>query len=353
MKPTILVAPLHWGLGHATRCIPIIHALIADGYCPIIASDGAALELLQKEFPNQIFETLPSYSIRYASNRSAFKRVLIAQIPKLIKAVILEKKRTAHLVKKYDLTGIISDNRFGVRHASVPSVILSHQLQLLSGTTTPISSFLNRMQINAFDACWVPDTSGQYCSGALSDPSNIKVPVYYTGILSRFTYQKLEQKEQLLVLLSGPEPQRSILEEIVTAQLQNSSLRVVLVCGNVEENQNVAQIGSITKYNFMLQKELEEVIQTSALVISRSGYTTLLDMIRLQKRVLLIPTPGQSEQEYLADYFHSKEMAHCVSQEDFTYKDVQKALKYTPLRMSQEQCFDTNLLRCFQSKGEF
>ena len=77
----ILVAPLNWGLGHATRCIPIIRALKAHNFEPVIASDGAALQLLKKEFPDLEHVELPSYNITYPKNGKRFKSKLISETP--------------------------------------------------------------------------------------------------------------------------------------------------------------------------------------------------------------------------------------------------------------------------------
>ena len=146
----ILIAPLNWGLGHATRCIPIIKELQQFGFTPIIASDGVALRLLQKEFPELVSIELPSYEIEYAKDEKDFKWKLIKNSPKMIQAIFEEKKKVKALVKQYDLKGIISDNRLGVYSKKVPSVFITHQLNVLSGKTTWISSKLHQFFIAKF-----------------------------------------------------------------------------------------------------------------------------------------------------------------------------------------------------------
>ena len=153
----ILVAPLNWGLGHATRCIPIIRELEKNGFTPIIASDGIALELLQKEFPYLQSVALPSYEIEYAIDGANFKWKLIKNSPKMIQAIFEEKKLVKNLVTTFDLKGIISDNRLGVRSKKIPSVFITHQLNVLSGKTTWISSKLHQHYIKKFTECWIPD----------------------------------------------------------------------------------------------------------------------------------------------------------------------------------------------------
>ena len=157
MTKNILVAPLNWGLGHATRCIPVIRELERYGYNPIIASDGIALSILQKEFPHLTSVALPSYEIEYAKDGADFKWKLIKNSPKMIQAIFEEKKLVKKLVKVHNLQGIISDNRLGVYSKKVPSVFITHQLNVLSGKTTWISSKLHQYFIGKFNECWVPD----------------------------------------------------------------------------------------------------------------------------------------------------------------------------------------------------
>ena len=213
-KSRILVAPLNWGLGHATRCIPIINALITGGYEPIIASDGIALDLLRKEFPRLKSFELASYDITYTKSGKHFKLKLLGESPKILKAIKREKKQVKQLVSEYGITGIISDNRLGVRHKKIPSVFITHQLNVLSGDTTWISSKLHMNYIRKFKACWVPDVRKEPgLSGIMGHLNEYSIPTYYLGVLSRFKQKRLPVENDLLVILSGPEPQRSLLKE--------------------------------------------------------------------------------------------------------------------------------------------
>jgi len=207
-KKRILVAPLHWGLGHATRCIPIINALIEHGFEPIIASDGAALDLLKKEFPKLIYLELPSYNIEYSKKGQSLKLKLFKSIPKILKAIKVEKRVTQTIIKKYKIDGIISDNRFGVFSSKVPSVYITHQLNVLSGNTTWISTKLHQHIIKKYDECWIPDVEGKSnLSGRLGHLKHAPFPLKYLGVISRFEKSKLPVIYDLLVLLSGPEVQ--------------------------------------------------------------------------------------------------------------------------------------------------
>ncbi|AUS05657.1 glycosyltransferase [Pseudotamlana carrageenivorans] len=333
MKKQVLVAPLNWGLGHATRCIPIINALIADNFIPIIASDGAALDLLRKEFPNISTIELPSYNVTYAKNGKHFKLKLIKDSPKLLKAIKREKKAVAEILDTHDIAGIISDNRIGVRNKKVPSVFITHQLYVLSGSTSWLSTKMHQKFIKKFDRCWVPDIPGEpNLSGKLGHVKTFDIPTEYIGPLSRFTASNEVIKNDLMVLISGPEPQRSFLEEKLLQELKSYTGKIVFVKGQMEAQQTKEVIGNITIYNFMTSKLLEKTINESALIISRSGYTTVMDLAKLNKKAFFIPTPGQFEQEYLAERLWELSMVPTCHQDEFTIDKLEEIVAYEGLK---------------------
>ncbi|WP_345275711.1 glycosyltransferase [Litoribaculum gwangyangense] len=333
MKKKILVAPLNWGLGHATRSIPIINALIHEGFEPILASDGVALTLLRKEFPNLSSIELPSYNVTYAKNGKHFKWKLLKDSPKLLKAIKAEKKAIGVILENNDISGIISDNRLGVRSKKVPSVFITHQLNVLSGNTTWLSTKVHQEIIKKFDACWVPDVEGDVnLSGKLGHVKSFEIPTKYIGPLSRFTKMNSEVKNDLMVLISGPEPQRTLLEEKLLLELKNYTGKVVFVKGIMEKEQNMQVIGNMTIYNFMTSHLLEKTINESALILSRSGYTTVMDLAKLNKRAFFIPTPGQFEQEYLAKRFMELQLVPSCNQDDFTVKNLDVVAIYEGLK---------------------
>ncbi|MFD1017300.1 glycosyltransferase [Winogradskyella rapida] len=348
-KKRILVAPLNWGLGHATRCIPIINTLIRHDFEPIIASDGYALELLKKEFPQLKAIELPSYNITYAKKANSFKLKLLKDTPHLLKTIKKEKKRIATLVKDEELSGIISDNRFGVRHKSVPSVFITHQLRVLSGNTTWLSSKIHQNIISKFNTCWVPDHSGALnLSGDLGHVTTSANTINYIGPLTRFRKQDLQTKYQLLVLLSGPEPQRTFLEEKLIQELKDYRGNVLFIKGQVEAEQHITVQGSITFYNFMTSEELEKAINESELILSRSGYTTIMDLAKLEKKAFFIPTPGQFEQLYLAKRLHNQQVAPCCKQDKFSIKMLSEVDLYTGFKALKTEVNLSELFSIFQ-----
>ncbi|MGC1472320.1 MAG: glycosyltransferase [Psychroserpens sp.] len=301
-KKRILVAPLNWGLGHATRCIPIIRALITHQFEPIIASDGVALQLLIKEFPDLDYIALPSYHITYPKNGKFFKLKMFWSTPKLLKAIKAENHMVKAIIKSHDIQGIISDNRFGVYHDTLPSVFITHQLQVLSGNTTWLSTKLHQRIIKRFNECWVPDTVGDTnLSGKLSHTRNAELPVKFIGCLSRFKQTECSITYNVMVLISGPEPQRTCIETKLRSEFKNFGGKVLFVRGVVEKVCKVSEERNMTVYNYMTSSQLETAINESELIVSRSGYTTIMDLARMRKKAFFIPTPGQFEQEYLAE----------------------------------------------------
>jgi uncharacterized protein (TIGR00661 family) len=298
---TILIAPLNWGLGHATRCIPIIKALQENNFVPIIASDGIALELLRKEFPFLQTLELPSYQIEYAKNSKNFKWKLIRNCPKMIVAVLEEKKLVKQWIPKYNIDGIISDNRLGVYSRKVPSVFITHQINVMSGSTTWITSKLHQHIIKKYTECWVPDFEGKRnLSGDLGHLKKTKLKLKYIGPLSRMQKREVPKQYDLMILLSGPEPHRELLEEKLKNEVKNYVGKVVFIKGIIEKDQKEEQIDHVTYYNFMNTPQLEQTFNESDVVLCRSGYTTIMDLVQLEKKAFFIPTPGQYEQEYLA-----------------------------------------------------
>lgn len=333
MKKNILVAPLNWGLGHATRCIPIIKALEENNFNPIIASDGVALALLKKEFPHLVSVELPPYDISYAEKGKNFKWKLLAQMPKMFKAVYSERKIVTQIIENHSIDGIISDNRLGVYSRKIPSIFMTHQLNVLSGKTSWLTTKVHSKFISKFDQCWVPDNdSMSNLTGKLGHLKNSLKNLVYIGPLSRFEKRRRKIKYDLMVILSGPEPQRTILEQKIIKELETFEGNVVFIKGVVEANQISSVIGSITFYNFMNSEQLENTFNQSEKVLCRSGYTTVMDLAKLEKKAFFIPTPGQYEQEYLAEKYRIDGIAPSCKQEEFSIDKLKTIENYKGLQ---------------------
>lgn len=332
LRKRILIAPLNWGLGHATRCIPIIHALTAHEFEPVIASDGNALSLLRKEFPELESIELPSYDIKYPKKGHHFKLKMLQSSPKMMKAIKAEKKAIARIIEAYAIDGIISDNRLGVHNENLPCVFITHQIQVLSGNTTWLSTKLHQNIIKRFHECWVPDNLGDInLSGKLSHTYIHELPVKYIGPLSRFKREDLKMKYDVMVLLSGPEPQRSLLETMLLDEFKNYSGKVVFIKGIIEDEQHISEENHMTIYNYMTSEQLNKTLNESALIVARSGYTTIMDLTKLNKKAFFIPTPGQFEQVYLAKRLKKLGIVPSCNQNEFTLEKLNDVSEYKGL----------------------
>jgi uncharacterized protein (TIGR00661 family) len=329
---TILIAPLNWGLGHATRCIPIIKALQENNFTPIIASDGIALELLKKEFPYLKTLELPSYQIEYAKNGKNFKWKLMKSLPKMIEAIREEKRIVNKWIKKYKIGGIISDNRLGVISSKVPSVFITHQLNVMTGNTTWITSKLHQNIIKKYNACWIPDVNGhKNLTGKLGHLENNSLNLSYLGPLSRMHKMALPIQYDLMIILSGPEPQRGLLEAHLIEEVKRFVGKVVFVKGIIEKEQKKEQIENVTYYNFMKTRQLEQAFNESEKVLCRSGYTTIMDLVKLNKKAFFIPTPGQYEQIYLAEKLQSEGLVPFATQANFKIENLSQIEQFKGL----------------------
>ena len=328
-RPRVLVAPLDWGLGHATRCIPVIFKLLEQRCDVIVAAEGAVKFLLQKEFPDLVFIELRGYRMRYSRNRFWMPLKLMVQFPKLIYRVYAEKRWLQETVDAYKIDAVISDNRLGLSHKKIPGVYITHQLLIKTGNrfTERIAQIIHYHFINKYKACWVPDAAGKInLAGELSHPVLLpKIPLQYLGLLSRFENTVIGFKYDLCIILSGPEPQRTVFEKIILNEVKGLRGNVILLRGLPgklladELNNPVLEIK-----DHLSAAELSIVLQQSKMVISRCGYTTVMDLVKLQKRAILVPTPGQTEQEYLARYLHQQKLFYCAQQKNFSLQDVLK-----------------------------
>ena len=306
--------------------------------------------LLQKEFPFLKSYTLPSYKIRYTKSGKSLKFKLLFSIPSVFLAVKKEQKIINEIIKKEGIKGVISDNRFGVHSKNIPSVYITHQLQVLSGLTTKITSTIHQKIINKFDECWVPDVANEFnLSGELGHLKDYNFNLKYVGVLSRFKSVEKPLKYDLLVLLSGPEPQRTQLEVKLLKALKNYKGSVLFVRGVLNTSIKISDAKNIEIKDYLLTEELEEVLNSSKLVIARSGYSTIMDLAVLGKKAFFIPTPGQQEQQYLAKKLSENKIAPYVQQDDFKIEDLKLTENYMGFEIYKSE-IDLNRFKLFQSK---
>jgi UDP:flavonoid glycosyltransferase YjiC (YdhE family) len=299
----VLVAPLNWGLGHASRCVPLVRHLRSRGVEVMLASDGEALQLLRAEFPDLRCLELPSYRIRYKSENMV--RNMAWQLPRIYKAIRDEHKALRGLASETPLDGIISDNRYGCFLPNVPNVLLTHQLApIVPGKfyARCVKGLVERA-LARFDAIWVPDVAeSPGLSGRLSHLVHpIHPKVQYLGLLSRMDGHIREHEYDLIAVLSGPEPQRTYLEQVLLEQLLALEGRFLLVQGKTRAKTHHFAAEHVEVVSYLTSADLCERVAASRAVVCRSGYSSLMDLAVMGKKAIVVPTPGQTEQEYLAE----------------------------------------------------
>jgi UDP:flavonoid glycosyltransferase YjiC (YdhE family) len=340
---SVLIAPLDWGLGHATRCIPVIKELINQGARVVIASAGPQKALLSAEFPGLELLDLPGYDIRYKQGLF-LKWGLVFQAPYILKQIKRENQWLADFIQSHKPDIVISDNRYGLYHPEVYCVFLTHQLAIQTGLGSLVNRFImkwNYRLIRKFSVCWIPDwPEGISLAGKLSHPTTKPpVPARYVGILSRLKpFPPKPEKNTLLVLLSGPEPQRTDFEKCVLSQLEYLSLQCTVVRGLP----GIASPGSISTdavhiVNHLPAEQLNVLMNASDLIITRSGYSSIMDLVQLGRNAILVPTTGQAEQEYLGNHMQEMNWMVCVPQKNFNLKKAIQKFRSSNLTLPQKE----------------
>jgi uncharacterized protein (TIGR00661 family) len=316
----VLIIPLDWGLGHATRCIPLIQHMLNLGWKVSLAGEGKTAKLLSMEFPELPTLHIKGYRISYPKKGWLFIPKIILQIPKIIAAIIHEHFWLKQKMKKHAWDLIISDNRYGLFTCKARTIIITHQLNLISGLGKPIDLLIREITylfLQRYNTCWVPDTEDDMnISGILSHPNKLPKNVEYIGPISRMEKNNAAEKNIILLLLSGPEPQRTILEDILVAQANEIDETFICIRGLPTDEPLKTNTKNIQFINHVGANDLSAYIHESKMVVCRTGYSTVMDLIKLQKKALMIPTPGQTEQEYLGkrlkqlDWFMIQDQQH-------------------------------------------
>ncbi|ANH82927.1 glycosyl transferase family 28 [Niabella ginsenosidivorans] len=323
-KKNILVAPLDWGLGHTTRCIPVICELLKQGARVWAAGNEVQLRLLQQELPDIEYLHLDGYNVHYSAKKGSFLRTMAKQTPAILKAIKHEREWLQKLIHKQPIDGIISDNRFGLSCPGIPAVFITHQLRIknpLGKMAEGLAQNINYKWINQFSRCWIPDDeAAPGLAGALSHPLKMpSVPCSYIGPLSRMQpAAKYEKGDHILVLLSGPEPQRSLFEKIIFNQMPLAGHNFVVVRGLPNAGGPLLPVlDHVIVFDHLPTDQLNRYLCSAAVVICRSGYSSIMDISAVGARAILIPTPGQTEQEYLAALLERSKKAVISTQEHF------------------------------------
>ncbi|UCE73333.1 MAG: hypothetical protein JSV56_09900 [Methanomassiliicoccales archaeon] len=335
----VLYGVCSWGLGHATRSLPIIRKLIEEGNEVTIVSTGSSLELLKMELKDKArYLDFEDYPLPYTEKSKVFLLKFIYFSPRLIRSIIDEHKSIVKFIDKNKFDFIISDNRYGIFHRNIPSFLITHQLRVIAPAR--IKSVENSFErFNAyfqryFKNIMVPDYEHDGISGDLAHNLNHlkSKKVRYFGIISDFKKMEVAEDVDLLFSISGPEPQRQVLEDLVIQQINDIEGNIILSLGRNLNNKIDAMRNSLNEniqlYDFLPGEQREMIMNRAKFIISRSGYSTLMDIYALGKRAMFIPTPQQTEQEYLAKYHESMG--------NFLYKNQHEIDLLTDLKIAKK-----------------
>ena len=337
----ILVAALDWGLGHATRCVPIIRRLQNQGYEVILASGGTAKKFFENYFPELLVLDKPSYNISYPKDKSMVSAML-RKTPAIIRTIISEHFWLKKIISEHKISEVISDNCYGLWNKKIHSIFITHQLQIKCPKKLHfLEFFLHKIVlffVRKYDECYIPDLAGiiNY-SGELSHQNPLPSNARFIGLLSRFSDNKSELEStsyDIVFLLSGPEPQRTILENKFVKLLRGQNKKCCIIRGIPGNSAQRENTDEFIWYNHLPDDELKSILLNSKKIICRSGYSTIMDLVELGVKAMLIPTPGQTEQEYLAKYNCSKhnEQFEMIRQENIALKDLIREVNRPSIR---------------------
>jgi len=302
----IFIAPLDWGLGHATRCVPLIRKLSMNNTL-ILGVTPLTKFIFDDEFPSLKKINVEPYNISYSKKYSLSLKLLL-DFPRIKKVINKENEQLKHIIKENKIDVVISDNRLGLFHKSIESVYMTHQVNIQAGILSFIANKIHHYYIKNYTTIWIPDFENekQSLAGKLSHASPFK-NTNYIGPLSRLEKNISDAFSfDYLFLISGPEPHRTSLENTLIEIATKTNKKICLVRGtNLSLETKISR--NMIVYDLPNSKILSQLITTSETIICRSGYSSLMDLHQLnKKKLILIPTPTQPEQIYLAEYWQKK-----------------------------------------------
>ncbi|MFZ9660453.1 MAG: glycosyltransferase [Chitinophagaceae bacterium] len=327
----IIIAMMDWGLGHTTRCIPLIRQLQSLQCCITIAANTQQRSILERELHDIEYLELEGYQINYSQKGHSFFLKLFSQLPKFLLKIRQEQQWLQQLQHSHHFQAVISDNRYGFYLKGIPSVFITHQLSPISGKGKWLDIFIRFVHykmIRNFQEIWIPDFEGSpNLAGKLSHPKKLPGNAFYIGPQTRFVDSVVDNTSRVykvLAILSGPEPQRTILENILLQQMKSVEGKCILIRGLPNGEIMNVQPANIEIFQHLDTNQFMQYLNQSEIVICRSGYSSIMDLICLKKKAILVPTPGQTEQEYIAKEMQEKKIYPFVNQENF---DINHALQ--------------------------
>lgn len=315
----ILFGVCAWGLGHATRTLPIIRKVLKEGHEVTVVSSGRALSMLRQELGDDPkYAELEDYQPPETLNPSFLVLATLLRFPVYVTSMFHEHDFVRRFVLDRKVDVIFSDNRYGFYSRDIPSYFLGHQLRILNPLGNRVledgTEVYNNYFLKRYAGVLVPDYEEEGLAGRLAHDLSIidEKHLNYIGALSEFSYRSAVEDVDVFVSISGPEPSRSSFERLVMKQLEGFKGRVVVSLGKPEDKNH----SSPNTNSYFNRKEREDLLNRSRIVVARSGYSTVMDLFSLRKRGFLIPTPGQLEQEYLAELHKERRTFYSVHESE-------------------------------------
>ncbi len=335
----IIYGVCSWGLGHATRSLPVIRKLIEENNELTIISNGRSLELLKKELGKNIkYFDIPDYPMLLSENSRQFMAKSVVYWPSFIRSMESELQKLKKILENRKCDRIISDSRYGLYSRKIPSFFISHQIRIMNPLRIKMfergSEIFNLFFFKRYAGVIIPDYKDDNLSGDLSH--NLRRidenKIHYVGALSDFKKKKIRKDIDYLISISGPEPQRTMFEKKLVSQVNDLKGRVVITLGKTEKKDKFNK-KNIETHSFLSKEKREDFLNRTKLVISRSGYSTIMDLAIIGAKALMTPTPGQVEQEYLGQYHNKKGTFFSVNQNSIDLRrDVEFAKKRTGIK---------------------
>jgi hypothetical protein len=318
--------------------IPLARKLREMNHNVIIGSGEDHLSLFRTEIPGLSSVCFPGFKPGYSRFLPQYISLLF-KIPVLLYYIITEHFRLNKLIKEFAVDIVISDNRFGLWNRKITTVYVTH-MPLIPFPKhfkflEPVGIALHRIIIKKYTFCFIPDLPGdENLSGRLSHGIKLPVNTRYIGILSRFIPSEHvpevnpDNSQHNTVILSGPEPQREILKQKLISLLKNSKIHTIMFEGRPRMNGEISREANFTFYSHLPGPRMKEIIESSVNIITRSGYTTIMELVSLNCTAMIIPTPGQTEQEYLAEYLSEKGWFSTMKQDE-----IKTGISFTPVAL--------------------
>lgn len=332
--------------------------MINNGFEVTIAASEISIKVLKNEFPDLKFFLLKGYRIQYSYKKRFLPFKILLQTPKILLTIRNENRWLQKLCETENFDLIISDNRFGFFHKKIPSVFITHQLMIYSKNARMRKWMqqINYKYINRFSYCWIPDFKEQpNLAGDLSHPTvKPAIPIVYLGPLSRFKKENtagIQKKYQLCFLLSGPEPQRTLLENKIIEAAPSIPGKLLLLRAKPDAEILPVNLPNLDIINHLPSLQIKEKILQSEFVLSRTGYTTVMELAALGIPGILIPTPGQTEQEYLSNNLMQNGWFYCFRQEEDLLEHIKKAFSFEFKKIPYSCEFPQILHRFFSEIG--